>query len=100
MFDQQIFCNSLKNIRNQCGLTQEQLAEKCYCTQTYISQIERGVSLPSIPVLVSISEALNVSTDQLLTGTTPDASLLPAKNDEEIRHLCHELTNIFIKLFS
>ena len=100
MFDQNTFCKSLKTARIRRGMTQEQLAERCYCSQTYISQIERGASLPSLPVFVSISEALNISADQLLIGAIPDKSVNSVKSTEETLQLCHELTDIFIKLFS
>ena len=56
----------IKEARTKCGLTQEQLAEKVDITIVYLSELERGIKLPSLTVFVSIAEALHVSTDALL----------------------------------
>lgn len=56
----------IKEARAKRGLTQEQLAEKTDITIVYLSELERGVKLPSLTVFVSIAEALHVSTDSLL----------------------------------
>jgi transcriptional regulator with XRE-family HTH domain len=56
----------IKEARAKRGLTQEQLAEKTDITIVYLSELERGVKLPSLTVFVNIAEALHVSTDSLL----------------------------------
>lgn len=56
----------IREARNKRKLTQEQLAEKADITIVYLSEIERGVKLPSLTVFVAIAEALRVSTDSLL----------------------------------
>ena len=56
----------IKEARTKRGLTQEQLAEKAEITVVYLSELERGVKLPSLTVFVSIAETLHVSTDSLL----------------------------------
>ncbi|MBE5905399.1 MAG: helix-turn-helix transcriptional regulator [Lachnospiraceae bacterium] len=52
--------------RNQCELTQEELAEKCDVHPTYIGQLERGEKTPSLDVLFRISKHLQVSMTFLL----------------------------------
>jgi len=56
----------IKEARAKRGLTQEQLAERTDITIVYLSELERGVKLPSLTVFVNIAEALHVSTDSLL----------------------------------
>ena len=51
----------IKEIRKKQGLTQEQLAEKVDITLEYISQIERGLKIPSMQVFIKLVEVLDVS---------------------------------------
>lgn len=53
--------------RKYRNLTQLQLAEKVNLSSCYISQIERGLVKKSVslPVLISIAEALNVEVGKL-----------------------------------
>ena len=48
----------LRIIREAAGMTQEQLAEKTGVIRQTISNIERGLSLPSIPTAKAIAEIL------------------------------------------
>ena len=50
--------NKLKNLRNLCGLTQEELADRCDLTKGYISQLENDLTSPSISTLTDILSAL------------------------------------------
>lgn len=56
----------IKEARAKRGLTQEQVAERADITIVYLSELERGVKLPSLTVFVKIAEVLHVSTDSLL----------------------------------
>lgn len=64
----------IKTARNNCGMTQEQLAEAVDVTPAFIGHIERGSKSLSLTTLVGISQRLNVSIDYLLSGEeiTPD----------------------------
>ena len=48
----------LKAMRLQCGLTQEELADRCELTKGYISQLENNLTSPSIATLIDILTAL------------------------------------------
>ena len=48
----------IKNLRNQNGLTQEELADRTELTKGFISQLERGLTAPSVSTLVDIVECL------------------------------------------
>lgn len=56
----------IREARTKRGMTQEQLAERTDITIVYLSELERGLKLPSLTVFVSIAETLHVSTDSLL----------------------------------
>ena len=56
----------IKEARKQCNMTQEVLAEKADIGTVYLGEIERGLKMPSLNVLIQIIEALNVSADYLL----------------------------------
>lgn len=55
--------------RKKLGLRQVQVCEKCDINNNYLSNIERGRSIPSLEVFMRICEALEVAPDQLLLGT-------------------------------
>ncbi len=48
----------IKHMRNQKGLTQEELADRCELTKGYISQLENNLNSPSIATLTDILSAL------------------------------------------
>ena len=52
----------IKDLRNQNGLTQQELADRSELTKGYISQLERGQVAPSVVTLLDLIECL---------GTTP-----------------------------
>jgi transcriptional regulator with XRE-family HTH domain len=57
----------IKDKRKMANMSLRQLAELTKLSNPYLSQIERGLHQPSVRVIRSISEALNVSTESLLT---------------------------------
>src|SRR5215831_7127938 len=56
----------IRNRRKLARLTLRQLAEMTSLSNAYLSQLERGLHLPSVRVLKLLSEALNVSVETLL----------------------------------
>ncbi len=48
----------IKQMRNQKGLTQKELADRCELTKGYISQLENDLNSPSITTLADILAAL------------------------------------------
>ena len=57
--------------RRERGLTGEKLSELCSINAVYLRQIESGLKTPSLPVFVSICQALNVSPEYLLAEELP-----------------------------
>lgn len=64
----------LKELRQRNKLTQSQLAEAVGCSDGFVSQVERGISNPSLEFLVHLSDLYHLPIDHLLLGTS---SVLP-----------------------
>jgi transcriptional regulator with XRE-family HTH domain len=89
--------NRIKEERHKARLTQEQLAERVGCNESYIGAIERGYKNPSLEMIVNIANALNVTVDYLLAdnvkldqldGLWDEAlALLKDKDPEDIRFI-------------
>jgi transcriptional regulator with XRE-family HTH domain len=58
----------LRLAREQRPLSVRELARRIGCSASLISQIERGVSVPSVGVLYSLATELDTSLDHLLFG--------------------------------
>jgi transcriptional regulator with XRE-family HTH domain/mannose-6-phosphate isomerase-like protein (cupin superfamily) len=65
----------LRLVRGSRQLSVRELARRVGCSASLISQIERGVSVPSVGVLYSLANELGSSLDYLLfgSGAGPDA---------------------------
>ncbi len=64
----------IKTAREQCRLTQEQLAERIEVSPQYVSDLERGVVGVSIPTLKRLCIVLGISSDQILFGSQSQES--------------------------
>ena len=53
--------DKIKQLRLQCDLTQEELADRCELSKGYISQLENDLTSPSIATLIDILSALGTS---------------------------------------
>lgn len=56
----------LRQLRNEVGLSQEQLARKSGIDRTYISGVERSVRNITLDSLEGLIDALGVSSDQFI----------------------------------
>jgi transcriptional regulator with XRE-family HTH domain len=57
---------NVRELRLNRGLSQEAMALEAEIDRTYASQIERGISNPSLRVICSIAEVLKVEPTDLL----------------------------------
>ena len=62
----------VRKFRKAHGLSQEQLAEQVGISVTHMSHIETGNTKLSLPVLVDLANALEVSADDLLGQRPPE----------------------------
>ncbi len=58
----------LKAIRNEKGITQEQLAEKLYVSGRTVSRWETGSNLPDLSILVELADFYEVDIRELING--------------------------------
>ncbi len=57
----------LKKLREESGMTQDELAKRAKLSTPYVSQIENGVRKnPSLPALQRLAKALGVPVTELL----------------------------------
>lgn len=54
-------------LRKEAGLSQEKLAEKAGVHRTYISQLERGIKSPTIPILFKLAQGLNTKPSDIIS---------------------------------
>ena len=62
------FGQQIKRVRNDHGLTQEEMANKLNVSRQTISSWENNRNLPDLELVVQIAEKFNLSVDELLTG--------------------------------
>ena len=70
MQEAQLFGRRLRELRKERGLTQEALAESADVSGNYISDLELGLKVPSLTILVSLSQALEIAPADLLKDFT------------------------------
>jgi transcriptional regulator with XRE-family HTH domain len=66
------FADNLKRLRTDKGISQEDLASKIHVHPNHLSRYERGLSAPSIAVVVEIAKAFDVSIDELIFGAASE----------------------------
>lgn len=64
---EKIFGEELRKIREQKGLSQEQLGFESEYHRTYISQLERGQKSTSLKAVFRIAHALGVAPSELVS---------------------------------
>ncbi|MGI6325520.1 MAG: helix-turn-helix domain-containing protein [Saccharofermentanales bacterium] len=73
----------IKEARKQCGLTQEQLADKMAISRSAIAKWESNKGLPDVDNLKVLAKLLNVSVDYLLDD-----------GETETQYVVHEAYNL------
>ena len=74
----------ISKFRNSSGMSQEQFGEKLNMSRKHISQVEAGISRPSLDTVVEIANALNISADDLLVDSLTHSA---STADSEIHRL-------------
>lgn len=80
--------NRIKEIRKSKGWTQAKLAERSEIEPSNISHIERAATKLSLPTMVSIANALEVSLDELAYGSLKKSSHISVKIINDIIEDC------------
>lgn len=66
--------SSIKRLRQDKGMNQEQLAEQLHVTRQAVSNWETGKTQPDIETLTKIAEYFDVSVEYLIYGKEPQAN--------------------------
>ena len=89
----------IKDLRNRKGFSQEQLSEESKLSLRTIQRIEKGESIPRGDTLTKLSQALGVTTDDLLEWIDiEDKGYLTLLNLSSISLIIHPILGIIIPL--
>lgn len=90
----------IKVKRKELKLTQEKLSEIIDVSSSYVSEIERGCGVCSLPTIVKIASTLDLSLDYLIFGMNKNNSnaifgeilkTIPEKNHDLYFSLCQNI---------
>ncbi len=87
----------VRRFRKEQGLTQQKLAELSDQEPSNISHIERGATKLSLPTIVKIANALEITVDDLLCDSLPQSR---ASFDREVSALLADCTHRELKIIS
>ena len=91
-----MIADTIKNLRQQSGLTQSDLAKRLNITRSSVNAWEMGISIPSTQYIVELAELFKVSTDYIL-GLSRDSVISTASLTEEQTKLLFTLVQYFNK---
>ena len=63
--------SKIKEARASTGFTQQELSRAADINEMYLSEIERGVKMPSMNVFIKLIVALDISADYVLRDVMP-----------------------------
>lgn len=64
------FGRVLREAREEAGLSQEKLAFESSIDRTFVSMLERGIRQPSLTTIFQLSEALEISPEEVVALTS------------------------------
>ena len=96
------FCDKLIELRKECGLSQEQLAELLDVSRQSVSKWESDQTMPELPKLIMLSEIFQVSLDYLIRDYITERSTTREKKDsrDETYHDTSQRDNNYSSLKS
>jgi transcriptional regulator with XRE-family HTH domain len=74
----------LREARRKKGFTQQMLADAVGISEMYVSQIERGMKMPSLNLFIKIITALDISSDYVLRDELPSGKNFVYQEVEEM----------------
>lgn len=91
MEDKRPFGEYIRRKRLEAGLTQKELAERLFVTESSVSKWEQGLSYPDVPIITSICAELGISEHEFFTACDDDK----AHAQERAAAIWHGLTKTF-----
>lgn len=89
---------TIKQFRQQKGIKQNVLAEKCGITQTYLSQIENNVKEPNISTLKRLCKQLGVPLPVLFFLSLDEQDIEPKKRSS-FKHIEPAIKSMLSEFF-
>ena len=83
----------ISKLRKEKKLTQEELAEKLKVSSKSISRWETGKCMPDISLLIPLSEALDISVNELITGEHIEEKNIKEKTELAIKETINYSNN-------
>ncbi|MBP3941530.1 MAG: helix-turn-helix transcriptional regulator [Christensenellaceae bacterium] len=87
-----MLCEKIKELRENAGYSQSQLAKRLDVTRSSVNAWEMGLSMPTTQYVVALSKLFHVSTDYLLGLEKSKTLVLDGYNENEIE-LIYNLIN-------
>jgi transcriptional regulator with XRE-family HTH domain len=75
----------IKMLRQQMGMSLQDMADASGLTKSYLSKVERGICVPSIAAAIKISTALKIDVGQLFSPTSSSEMLSVVRHNERLR---------------
>ena|SRR6185295_9538646 len=72
----------LKRLRESKGVTLDELAERTGLTKSYLSKVERGISVPSVATALKVAEAFEVNVGDLFGVNAPEKEYVVVRKSE------------------
>lgn len=90
------FSSFITEKRKEAGLTQEELAQRLFVSNTAVSKWERGVSYPDITLISSICKELNITEHEFVTATNDMERKREQKDAKKYRIVSRTTELIFL----
>jgi len=79
-----VVSDSIKKLRKEKGMTQDELAEKLNVTRQAVSNWEQGKAQPDIETLTKLAEIFDVSVEQIIYGSDRKDRIVHINRDVQI----------------
>lgn len=76
----------LRQIRRARNITLRQVADAAEVSESFVSQVERGVAAPSMASLTRIADALGIALSALFVGAEPPGAVVRAGERKRMAH--------------
>lgn len=86
----------IKKLRLENNMTQKQLADKMTISDKTVSKWERGLGMPELSLLSSLSDIFNVDIKEMLTGTIMTNNAVEGNMKNTKYYVCQLCDNITI----
>ena len=96
-----MFCDKLKMLRKEKGLTQEELAKGVYVSRSLIAKYETGAAYPNKENLEKLALFFGVKIEDMIENSETTLEVVNSKNiASKLNHICLMTTTILSALIS